>query len=336
MFIPGLLAPRGAAPEPDAPGLARLFRFGDARKESTAPYTDALFRLFGFADADGDHPVAAVTRLIDADADADADAASWIRADPVHLRPGRSGVILSDHATFELDQREAALLADELREPFTRRRMKLETHAAVRWYVKLPAPPRLRTTPVHEVAGHDVRLGACAGANRLSWEQLSNEIQMCLHQSPVNAARERRGEPSINGLWLWGCGALPAPPPPIWSRVFGDALTLRGLAALCGVHRQLLPATLDDLVANSRRRDKILLVESAGLRHQQYHDPAGWHTFIDRLESAWFAKAETLFRLGELRELQLLTEGLRLEIKKTSFIKRWRRARPFTAYCRVP
>ncbi len=34
---------------------------------------------------------------------------------------------------------------------------------------------------------------------------------MLLHDHPVNEARERRGEPPINAVWLWGGGRLAAP-----------------------------------------------------------------------------------------------------------------------------
>lgn len=40
--------------------------------------------------------------------------------------------------------------------------------------------------------------------------KLLNEIQMLLHEQPFNEAREARGQPPINGLWLWDIPVLPA------------------------------------------------------------------------------------------------------------------------------
>jgi hypothetical protein len=39
------------------------------------------------------------------------------------------------------------------------------------------------------------------------WRRLQNELQMILHDHPVNEARLERGELSINSVWLYGCGS---------------------------------------------------------------------------------------------------------------------------------
>ena len=47
----------------------------------------------------------------------------------------------------------------------------------------------------------------------LAWRRCSNEIQMLWFGHPVNEAREERGLPAINTLWLSGNGAPPSPLP---------------------------------------------------------------------------------------------------------------------------
>jgi hypothetical protein len=47
----------------------------------------------------------------------------------------------------------------------------------------------------------------------LPWYRLLNEIQMFMHQHPVNAQRLRQGRLAINSLWAWGAGVAPASPP---------------------------------------------------------------------------------------------------------------------------
>ena len=42
---------------------------------------------------------------------------------------------------------------------------------------------------------------------------LLNEVQVLLHQHPLNAARQTRGLPPVNSVWFWGAGRLPAPGP---------------------------------------------------------------------------------------------------------------------------
>jgi hypothetical protein len=43
----------------------------------------------------------------------------------------------------------------------------------------------------------------------LPWYRLLNEIQMFMHQHPVNEQRLRQGKLPINSLWAWGAGVPP-------------------------------------------------------------------------------------------------------------------------------
>jgi hypothetical protein len=43
----------------------------------------------------------------------------------------------------------------------------------------------------------------------LPWYRLLNEMQMFMHQHPVNAERMRQGRLAINSLWFWGAGERP-------------------------------------------------------------------------------------------------------------------------------
>ncbi len=54
---------------------------------------------------------------------------------------------------------------------------------------------------------------AGSGNAALDWRRCSNEIQMLWFGHPVNEAREERGLPAINTLWLSGNGMSPAPLP---------------------------------------------------------------------------------------------------------------------------
>ena len=45
-----------------------------------------------------------------------------------------------------------------------------------------------------------------AGAEAASFHRLQSEIQMLLHEHPVNEARRQRGQLVVNSLWLWGGG----------------------------------------------------------------------------------------------------------------------------------
>ena len=98
-----------------------------------------------------------------------------------------------------------------------------------------------------------------AGRDGARVRSLVNEIQMLLHEHPVNAARLARRQPVINSVWLWGIGSLekvfPARLPPLYT----DDAWLAGLWRLHGAAARSLDefaaggeAGKDTLVACAR------------------------------------------------------------------------------------
>ena len=70
--------------------------------------------------------------------------------------------------------------------------------------------------------------------DHLDWYKLLNEMQMFMYQHEVNQQRERHNRLSINSLWCWGAGELPARPvlPGAW---FCDDELIGRLAARLGL-----------------------------------------------------------------------------------------------------
>ena len=155
---------------------------------------------------------------------------------------------------------------------------------------------------------------------------------MSLHQCPLNNEREQRGELPVNGVWLWGAGELPKSKKQIWSRVFGDEVTTKGLSILTETPYADSPESIEAVVKSSGEQDNVLVVISFGLRHKQYYDHAGWQDFIGYLEEEWFAGIDKLFKQRELDELTLLTGGHSLTVTKYSFMKFWRRHKSLHSY----
>ena len=113
------------------------------------------------------------------------------------------------------------------------------------------------------------------GAEAAAYHALSGEIQMCLHDLPLNATRAAAGQRPINGLWLWGGGTeSPVEPqtlPPLWS---DDAL-LRGYWLSAGQSAQTYPsgpAEIDAtsaVIAPARSRDPAALLAWCRARRQR-------------------------------------------------------------------
>ena len=58
------------------------------------------------------------------------------------------------------------------------------------------------------IAGRDVYGHLPDGADGPFVRRVLTELQMVMHDHPVNRARERAGRLAANSLWLWGGGVL--------------------------------------------------------------------------------------------------------------------------------
>ncbi|MCE7031318.1 phosphoglycerate mutase [Lysobacter sp. GX 14042] len=215
-----------------------------------------------FTVAGGGWPVAAATRQLDA---GDAAGATWLRADPVHVRADINGARLLSHGdALLLDDAEAALFLEALRPLFSDSGLVLDAPVAGRWYLRLPPGTALPPmTPVDETLGDDLFENLPAGPEGRRWRALLSEAQVTLHNHPHNTARMAAGLAAVNSLWFWGGGALPATVASAHARVLSDDHGLRAMATLAGATAEPLPpgwpGGSDTLVDLRHARDLAVL-----------------------------------------------------------------------------
>ena len=89
--------------------------------------------------------------------------------------------------------------------------LALEAVAPTLGLLALPRAVEAQTHDPAPLAGREAGAWLPSGADGGWLRRLMTEAQMLLHDHPVNAAREARGEAPVNGLWLWGSGG-DAPP----------------------------------------------------------------------------------------------------------------------------
>jgi hypothetical protein len=218
LWLPG----QAAAAHPLRKRLARADRLADG----AAGYLAGLGGYFPGIDAA--LPAAALTRQLLA---GDAQDGAWLSADPAWVQPDINGVRLLACGRLGLTMDEALALAEPLREVFDEAGMPLEISTPDRWHLRLPPDLPLPGFAAPEQAlGEDLSQHLPPGVDGRRWRILLNEIQVLLHQHPLNAARRARGQPPVNSLWLWGGGRLPGPLRSGLRGVISDDLLLAALA----------------------------------------------------------------------------------------------------------
>ncbi|MEI7037373.1 phosphoglycerate mutase [Fulvimonas yonginensis] len=181
-------------------------------------------------------PAGALTRELAAH---DAGGAGWLCADPAWIEPDMTGARLLACGRMQLGVGDAEALAEPLRPLLEEQGMHLELTTPDRWHLRLPAGTVLPDFPAPERAlGEDLLSHLPQGPQGRRWRILQNELQVLLHQHPLNARRRAAGYPPVNSLWLWGGGTLPTRVGTRLSGVVSGDPLLRALAARAGiVHR---------------------------------------------------------------------------------------------------
>ena len=339
LLIPHLLWPHSTAEAVAAdlalPSLTKLL--SRARAERYAAITTEAWLCQAFeVERQQDWPIAPLTAALD---NAEVGSAYWLRADPVHIRVDRDRAVLVDNSLLDLSKDEAQALAAPLNQHFQDDAIEFHAAAPKRWYIKLERSPRLTTREASAVAGKDVRQNLPEGADALAWHAVFNEVQMLLHEHPVNEAREARGDPVINSVWFWGGGTRPAVAGRHFNAVWSDDAAALALGAAADAHTGAAPANAESwltLASGLRQAHSHLIVLSELASAIAYHDAESWRTRVTALESDWFRPLIRALRENAITRLVVVAPGedscWRFEIARADLLKFWRAAKSLSSF----
>lgn len=323
--LPGLLPPPAAVTENDLPDcrtLTRLLARAD-HKTCSRDYYQLLFDLFGMNVPDNaDHPIAPLAYF----AETGAGTEYCLRADPVHLSAGGEGVVLLDNSMIGLEAKEAAAIVDALQPYFSELDAQLHAPHPGHWYLTCAELPRIQTTPLPQVTGRDVSTRLPTGPEQTRWRQLFNELQMVLHASSVNETRTNQGRLPVNSLWFWGAGTMPAKGQAGFDFCLSDDPFVRGLAVLHDVPAAALPSSVPELLEQASNAERVLVTDDRARQYQCYGDAAGWLGYVAALESDWLRPLDRELKRGRLKQVDILTNGMKLSYRRWHQWRVWRGA----------
>jgi hypothetical protein len=327
LVVPALFA---AHDIPRLPSLELLLARGRAAHGDSRSLEAWLAE--GFQLAEGPLPAGAITVQADRTDLQDRDPL-WLRADPVHLRLGSARAKLIPGVGCNLSREEAMAFVAALNDHFGAGHLFVMVRPE-QWCLRTAGEGALEARPPLELAGQEVDTALPRGTEAARWYALMNEIQMILHEHPLNAERERRGHPPINSVWLWGAGRLPADAEGRWHSVTADDALAAGLARMAGARRQALPAGAGQWLEGAPREGRHLVVLDS-LRAALALGGADAHIErIAALESGWFSpllEALRSDRIGMV-SVHVPDAGDRYETVRSDLRRFWRRARPLAAY----
>lgn len=281
----------------------------------TADRNQLLFELFTAGHDSPTHlPVAAVTQAFDRADPGAVNTGWWLRADPVVLRADGDRLLMLGNHALALSMAEAAALGTELHELFSAHGMAFFAPQPTRWYLRLESDPNLTLTTLEEVVAHDIlqHLPQSSDAQIAArWRRLLNEVQMQLHNSPVNQARRARGELPVNSVWFWGGGSAPAVTPRHFQQVWSDDPVSLGLACLSDTPHATLTGGTDWLQHITHPGHRLLAPSSPTTSDNEEY------------ASQWGAPLLTAVQSGALALLDIYTHDGRKFHATPQTLRRW-------------
>jgi hypothetical protein len=243
--------------------------------------------------------------------------AQYWRAVPVSLS------LLRD--SFALEQK-VELTADEMKDLtvlfcqfFAQDGLHFSLNQHGGWLVQHQKKWVLETHHLQQVLGKNIAQFQATGQDANKLRSLQNQLQMLLHNHPVNVAREAAGLPICNSLWLYGGAKLPVEVSSTIDYFAGESALVKSLATISNkpvLNMLQLEIQLASTPKNHHAKTVIVLESDAE---------------IDQLNDVL-----TIIKLNKIKQLNIHLnindEMYCLRYQPQYAWKFWRRAKPFESY----
>jgi len=245
----------------------------------------------------------------------------WICAQPVHLAVDRDDLVLSPPSQLCLSDEESRALFSFLETHCAENELHLRHIDTGLWCIGSDRSQDLSTTEIDLAQGRSINGLLPSGRDAGWWQRLILELQMALHEHPVNVAREQRGAPPVNSVWIWGGGTVCRVHRRFETMCVADPL-LRAAARLS--HARLTESTGDvnEFITGDHGLVEFVVSTDAGLGASLSHFESDW------ISPAWEALGKG--RLDELTVVLALSKGLVIcRCDRTARRRFWRRRQAF-------
>lgn len=282
LIVPHLFAFAEAYPLPKA--LQRLQR---AQREglSGRSLEEHLCRLYGLNTL----PIAALTHALDTGSTRANK--NLLRADPVHLSVQQNSMLVIPSQQLELQEQEVQALLTSLNSLLKEEQLELQAPHPERWYLQTHSADQTQFLSLPQALGRPLPPQTIFGDKAKLWKRRLSEIQMTLHEHPVNEAREARGLMPINHLWIWGGDTLDNPPQAPAAQLWGDHAVLNALAKLSQSETQAPAATFKRWLEKAdHNKDHIIVLDTlSDAAHAG--DVNSWIQELAKLTEQWLEPA---------------------------------------------
>jgi hypothetical protein len=247
--------------------------------------------------------------------------AHWLHADAIHLAAGLNEVTLVPlHRDFALTAQECAALTPALRDHLAANGLQLHRTSSNDWLIESPSDWNAQTVSAQFALNHEWQEALPQGSSAGDLRRLMTELQMVLHEHPVNRQRNARGMPSANALWLWGNGRVGERAEIQPTACSGQRDYLRGI---CRLHEWMCSqdTAAQALIAKCAEAQHVVGIVEVDT--------------LSELESQWLTPLVAALKRGSFDRLRLILDEWELGIDRWRLNAFWRGDLPLTAWSRA-
>jgi len=246
-------------------------------------------------------------------------ARTWARAEPVHLLTALDHLQLAAPVPLPLAAAESGQLLETLNAHLAGTGFAFTAQADGGWLCECPDGLECQAVTPAEAVGRNLREWLPTGRDATRVRSLVNELQMLLHEHPVNERRVAGGRPPVNSVWLWGFGPARAPSSTVSGDLVTDDAWLAGLWRLHG-GRIRTAAELATVLAGEGGDVRVAL----GVSIEERRATDSLHA----LEAEVLEPARAALSAGHIGRLLLHTGRKVYAVTPAARWRFWRRARP--------
>jgi hypothetical protein len=241
---------------------------------------------------------------------------TWCVAQPVHFATGLDHLRLAPLAQAALTDDDASALSALVSSHFATDELTVAAFVQGAWLLRFARSIDCSTQPPDAVVGHNVHDFMPVGRDGSRIRSLMNEIQMLLHEHPVNQRRERSRRLPVNGWWLWGFGDGVADAPGAginrW-RLHSDDRWLRALGHALGSDAGDITTVGNETL---RGDAYIALSQPPAQRVEES---------LASVDAGLLSTLASNVRAGRMQSLALLVGNATLHIDSSARFRFWRR-----------
>jgi hypothetical protein len=251
------------------------------------------------------------------------DSRDWLHAEPIHLAVGMKEVTLVPLTfTASLTKEERDALSTRLQEHITNEGFELRPTASSEWLVGSTRPFNVQSVCTEYAMRSEWNAVLPKGEGSGHIRRLMTELQMLLHDHPINEARALRNVPSVNALWLWGSGVAAAARKAGKSHAcFGDNDYLRGICSVNGWNAPSYDVSVDAAIGQAKQDQTTVFVLT--------------NLLAADFDTRWLAPAVAALKRDAISRLELVIDEWHLTIDRWQLRKFWRGALPLDSWARA-